>query len=149
MTLEGWEQTLGTGPLLGIAAASIAVLLLLIIRFKVHAFVALILVSLLTAAAAGIPTAQIVPVLTSGFGSTLASVALLVGLGAMLGRIVEVSAAPRSSRTPWSPDSARSEHRSPWASRRCSSASRSSSTRAWWSCCPWSSPWAVDWAARC
>ncbi|MBE1513513.1 GntP family permease [Nesterenkonia halotolerans] len=91
MTLEGWEQTLGTGPLLGIAAASIAVLLLLIIRFKVHAFVALILVSLLTAAAAGIPTAQIVPVLTSGFGSTLASVALLVGLGAMLGRIVEVS----------------------------------------------------------
>lgn len=91
MTLEGWEQTLGTGPLLGIAAASIAVLLLLIIRFKVHAFVALILVSLLTAAAAGIPTGQIVPVLTSGFGSTLASVALLVGLGAMLGRIVEVS----------------------------------------------------------
>jgi len=91
MTLEGWEQTLGTGPLLGIAAASIAVLLVLIIRFKVHAFVALILVSLLTAAAAGIPTAQIVPVLTSGFGSTLASVALLVGLGAMLGRIVEVS----------------------------------------------------------
>ncbi|GAA1143644.1 GntP family permease [Nesterenkonia lutea] len=91
MTLEGWEQSLGTAPLLGIAAGSIAVLLLLIIRFKVHAFVALILVSLLTAAAAGIPTAEIVPVLTSGFGSTLASVALLVGLGAMLGRIVEVS----------------------------------------------------------
>lgn len=91
MTLEGWEQTLGTGPLLAIAAGSIAVLLVLIIRFKVHAFVALILVSLLTAAVAGIPTAEIVPVLTSGFGSTLASVALLVGLGAMLGRLVEVS----------------------------------------------------------
>ncbi|GAA1817583.1 GntP family permease [Nesterenkonia flava] len=91
MTNDGWEQTLGTAPLLSIAAGAIAVLLLLIIRFKVHAFLALILVSLLTAAAAGIPTGLIVPTLTSAFGSTLASVALLVGLGAMLGRLVEVS----------------------------------------------------------
>lgn len=91
MTIEGWEQTLGTGPLLAIAAGSIAVLLILIMRFKIHAFLALILVSLATAAAAGIPTNEIVGVLTDGFGSTLASVALLVGLGAMLGRLVEVS----------------------------------------------------------
>ena len=91
MTIEGWEQTLDTGPLLAIAAGSIAVLLLLIIRFKIHAFLALILVSLATAAAAGIPTGEIVGVLTGGFGSTLASVALLVGLGAMLGRLIEVS----------------------------------------------------------
>ncbi|WP_150460576.1 GntP family permease [Nesterenkonia ebinurensis] len=91
MTADGWEQTLGTGPLLGIAAASIAVLLILIIRFRVHAFLALIVVSLLTAVATGIPTGEIVPTLTGSFGSTLASVALLVGLGAMLGRLVEVS----------------------------------------------------------
>lgn len=91
MTIEGWEQTLGTGPLLAIAAGSIAVLLILIMRFRIHAFLALILVSLATAAAAGIPTGEIVGVLTDGFGSTLASVALLVGLGAMLGRLVEVS----------------------------------------------------------
>ena len=91
MSIEGWEQTLGAGPLLAIAAGSIAVLLLLIIQLKVHAFLALILVSLATAAVAGIPTGEIVSVLTEGFGSTLASVALLVGLGAMLGRLVEVS----------------------------------------------------------
>nr|WP_299038046.1 GntP family permease [uncultured Pseudokineococcus sp.] len=73
------------------AAVAIAVLLLLIIRFKVHAFIALVLVSLLTAFATGIPSQFVIPTLTTGFGSTLASVALLVGLGAMLGRLVEVS----------------------------------------------------------
>ncbi|GAA1366389.1 GntP family permease [Arthrobacter rhombi] len=91
MTIENWTQTLGAGPLLGIAAVAIVVLLLLIIKLRIHAFVALILVSLLTAFATGIPAGSVVKVLTDGFGSTLASVALLVGLGAMLGRIVETS----------------------------------------------------------
>ncbi|MBM6622567.1 GntP family permease [Micrococcaceae bacterium RIT802] len=91
MTIENWTQTLGAGPLLGIAAVAIVVLLLLIIKLRMHAFVALILVSLLTAFATGIPAGSVVKVLTDGFGSTLASVALLVGLGAMLGRIVETS----------------------------------------------------------
>ena len=91
MEIDGWTQTLGAGPLLLIAAAAIAVLLVLIIKLRIHAFVALILVSLLTAFATGIPANQVVPALTSGFGSTLATVALLVGLGAMLGRLVETS----------------------------------------------------------
>ena len=91
MTIEGWTQTLGAGPLLLIAAGAIALLLFLILKLRVHAFVSLILVSLLTAFATGIPTASVVPVLTSSFGSTLATVALLVGLGAMLGRLVETS----------------------------------------------------------
>jgi GntP family gluconate:H+ symporter len=89
--VEDWTQTLGAGPLLGIAAAAVAVLLLLVIRFKVHAFLALVLVSLLTAFAAQVPAGEIVNTLLGGFGSTLASVALLVGLGAMLGRLVEHS----------------------------------------------------------
>ncbi|WPF82309.1 GntP family permease [Sanguibacter sp. 4.1] len=91
MTPEDWTQTLTAGPLLGIAAASIAVLLVLIIWLKMHAFVALVLVSLLTAVATGIPVGSVVPVMTGGFGTTLASVALLVALGAMLGRLVETS----------------------------------------------------------
>lgn len=91
MTIEGWTQTLGAGPLLLIAAASIAVLLFLIIRLRMHALLALILISLATAFATGIPADKVVPVMVSGFGSTLGTVALLVGLGAMLGRIVETS----------------------------------------------------------
>ena len=91
MEIEGWSQTLTAGPLLLIAAAAIAVLLVLIITFRVHAFLALIIISALTAFATGIPTSQVVPVLLYGFGNTLASVALLVGLGAMLGRLLETS----------------------------------------------------------
>lgn len=77
--------------LLFIMFAAIILLLVLIMKFKVHAFVALILVSLLTALVAGIPVDKILPTLLSGFGGTLASVALLVGLGAMIGRLLEIT----------------------------------------------------------
>lgn len=91
MLPEDWSQTLTATPLLLIAAAAIALLLFLIITLRLHAFLALILVSFLTAIATGIPFGSIVPVLTTGFGNTLGTVALLVGLGAMLGRLVETS----------------------------------------------------------
>lgn len=81
----------GTATLLLIAAASVALLLLLILRFRLHAFVALVLVSLMTALVTGIPFADVVPTLLQGFGSTLATVALLVGFGAMIGRMLEIT----------------------------------------------------------
>ncbi|WP_168915181.1 GntP family permease [Microcella flavibacter] len=84
-----WE--LPTAGLLLLAAGAIALLLVLIIVARLHAFLALIIVSALTAVAAGIAPGSIVSTLTSGFGSTLATVALLVGLGAMLGRLIEAS----------------------------------------------------------
>ncbi|WP_127125751.1 GntP family permease [Georgenia sp. SYP-B2076] len=89
--MENWTQTLGAGPLLGIAAGAIALLLVLVIRFKMHAFLTLVLVSLLTAFATGIPSNAIVDTMVGSFGGTLGSVALLVGLGAMLGKLVEHS----------------------------------------------------------
>ncbi|WP_458042192.1 MULTISPECIES: GntP family permease [Bacteria] len=89
--MEDWTQTLGTGPLLAIAAGAIALILVMIIVFKVHAFLTLIVVSLLTALVAGVPISAIATTLTGGFGATLATVALLVGLGAMLGRLIEHS----------------------------------------------------------
>ena len=88
---DDFEPVYGTGPLLLIAVAAVAVLLVLIMALKLHAFVALILVSLLTALVAGIPFADAVPTLLDGFGTTLASVALLVGLGAMIGKLLEVT----------------------------------------------------------
>lgn len=77
--------------LLSVAAAAIALLLLLIMRLKVHAFIALTVVSLLTAMATGVAVDKVVPTMLSGFGGTLASVALLVGLGTMIGRILEIT----------------------------------------------------------
>ncbi|HKS32984.1 MAG TPA: GntP family permease [Enterobacteriaceae bacterium] len=84
-------NTLGAGTLLGIAAAAVLLLLVLIMRFRVHAFLALTLVSIVVALATKVPFDKVVPTLLSGFGSTLAGVALLVGLGAMIGRLLEVS----------------------------------------------------------
>jgi GntP family gluconate:H+ symporter len=77
--------------LLLIAAVAVALLLLLVIRFKLHAFIALVLVSLLTALVTGIPLGDVPAALLGGFGSTLASVALLVGFGVMIGRLLEVT----------------------------------------------------------
>lgn len=91
MDMETWEPTLSTGPLLGIAAVAIALILFLVIYLRLHAFLTLVVVSVFTALAAGIPLAGVPSTLSSGFGSTLASVALLVGLGAMIGRLVEYS----------------------------------------------------------
>lgn len=94
--MEDWVPTLSAGPLLGTAAAAIALILVLVIVFKLHAFLTLIIVSAATGLAAGIPLEGIVPTMTKGFGSTLASVALLFGLGAMLGRLVETSGGAKS-----------------------------------------------------
>ena len=77
--------------LLSIAGCAIAALLLLIMRFKVHAFVSLTLVSFATAIATGIAWDKVIPTMMTGFGNTLASVALLVGLGSMIGKLQEVS----------------------------------------------------------
>ncbi|AGE87144.1 GntP family permease [Cronobacter sakazakii] len=79
------------GTLLGIAAGAVVLLLVLIMRFKVHAFLALTLVSIVVALLTKVPFDKVVPTLLTGFGSTLAGVALLVGIGAMIGRLLEVS----------------------------------------------------------
>ncbi|GAB2742142.1 GntP family permease [Nocardioides pakistanensis] len=81
----------GTATLLLIALGAVALLLVLIMKVKLHAFVSLVLVSLLTAVVAGIPPTDVPAALLSGFGGTLASVALLVGFGVMLGRMLEVT----------------------------------------------------------
>lgn len=82
---------MSTLALLGIGAGSIALLLLLIIRWQVHAFVAMMLVSFLVAFATGMPIGDIISTLIAGMGGTLGSVAILVALGSMLGRMIEVS----------------------------------------------------------
>ena len=80
----------GTG-LIWLGLAAVAVLLALVIWVRMPAFVALLLVSLATAVLSGIPLAESVGVVTGGVGKTLGSVAVVVGLGAMLGKIIEES----------------------------------------------------------
>ncbi|MEW9502012.1 GntT/GntP/DsdX family permease [Jeotgalibacillus marinus] len=74
-----------------IAVAGIFLLLFLVMRTKLHAFVALLLVSLLVGIAAGMPLEEVLKSVESGMGGTLGFVAVVVGLGAMFGRMLEVS----------------------------------------------------------
>lgn len=83
--------TLSTPGLLAVAAGAIAVLLFLIIKVKLHPFLALVIVSIATALATGVTVDDLLPTLLSGFGKTLGNVALLIGFGAILGRIVAIS----------------------------------------------------------
>ena len=89
--------------LLLIGLAGIGLLLLLIVRFKVQAFFALILTSIIVGIAAGLPLMTVpatdsdpeqigvIQAIIAGVGGTLGSVALLVALGSMLGKIIEMS----------------------------------------------------------
>ncbi|MGD6804738.1 gluconate transporter [Rossellomorea vietnamensis] len=74
-----------------VAVAGIFLLLFLVIKTKLHAFVALLLVSLIVGIAAGMPLNEVVASIQSGMGGTLGFVAVVVGLGAMFGRMLEVS----------------------------------------------------------
>lgn len=89
--MEDFVQTMSPTALLLIAAAAIGLILVLIIQFKLHAFLTLVVVSALTAIVTGIPIGEVPGVMIGDFGGTLGAVALLVALGAMLGRLIEYS----------------------------------------------------------
>ena len=73
------------------ALLAVLALILLIARFKVHPFVALVLVSLAMGAAAGMSPGTLVKAFQDGVGATLGSIAVVVGLGTMLGKMMAES----------------------------------------------------------
>ncbi|MGP9021734.1 GntT/GntP/DsdX family permease [Streptomyces sp. BR1] len=74
---------------LGIAVlAGIAVIVLLITRFKLHAFLALTIGSLALGAFAGAPLDKAITSFTTGLGNTVAGVGVLIALGAILGKLL-------------------------------------------------------------
>ena len=77
--------------LAAVVGAAVAVLLLLIIRLKQQPFVSLLLVSMATALAAGMPPETVMASIEKGMGGTLGFIAVVVGLGAMFGQLLEVS----------------------------------------------------------
>ncbi|WUN35652.1 GntP family permease [Kitasatospora sp. NBC_00315] len=67
---------------------SIGAIVLLITRLKLHPFLALTLGSALLAIVARAPFDKLLTSFSTGFGATVASVGLLIGLGAMLGKLL-------------------------------------------------------------
>jgi GntP family gluconate:H+ symporter len=70
------------------ALAGIAMIVVLITAFKVHAFLAMIIGSGVVGLASGLRAPEVIKQFEAGFGSTLGSVGILVGLGTMLGRLL-------------------------------------------------------------
>jgi Gnt-I system low-affinity gluconate transporter len=73
----------------------IAVLLFLILKLKLHAFVALLIASILVGILAGLEPLAIMDTIKVGMGNTLGFVATVIGLGAMFGAILEHSGGAR------------------------------------------------------
>lgn len=73
------------------AAVGIIVLLLLIIKFKLHPVISMIIAAIIIGVGAGMPSTMISSTVEKGVGKTLQGIALLVGLGSMFGGILEVS----------------------------------------------------------
>ncbi|MED3647714.1 GntP family permease [Halalkalibacterium halodurans] len=82
----------GAQMILGLVIA-IMVLIFLVIKTKVHVFLALIIAASITGLVGGMAPPDVVSAITEGFGSTLGSVAIIIGFGVMMGRILEVSGA--------------------------------------------------------
>jgi len=74
-------------PFLSVAIG-VALLLLLMIRFKLNGFIALILVALAVALLLGMPVDKVIASAEKGVGDTLGRLALIIGFGAMLGKLL-------------------------------------------------------------
>ena len=84
------------GPtLLVLTMAAIALLLFLILVVKLHAFLSLLISSMALGLAAGMAPAAVLKSIQSGFGEALGFIAVVVGLGAMIGRFIENSGGGR------------------------------------------------------
>jgi gluconate:H+ symporter, GntP family len=71
-----------------IVAIGIIALLILIMGFKLNTFISLIITSFGVALALGMPLEEIVKTIEAGLGGTLGHLALIFGLGAMLGKLI-------------------------------------------------------------
>ncbi|MBV8624034.1 MAG: GntP family permease [Herbaspirillum sp.] len=77
--------------LLVYALVAVIALIVLIAKFKMNPFIVLIVVSLVLGLAVGMPMGNIVKAFETGVGNALGHIALVVGLGTMLGKMMAES----------------------------------------------------------
>ncbi|QBI21683.1 GntP family permease [Egibacter rhizosphaerae] len=77
-------------PLLALVIG-IAIIIVLIIRTRIDAFIALLLAAIAVGLIAGLPMGATTEAIVTGFGNTLGSIGIVIGLGVMIGKLLEVS----------------------------------------------------------
>ncbi|WP_323840488.1 gluconate transporter [Photorhabdus africana] len=75
------------------AVGSVLLLLFLVMKARIHAFVALILVSMGAGVFSGMPLDKIAETMQEGMGGTLGFLAIVVALGAMFGKVLHETGA--------------------------------------------------------
>ena len=92
-------------PLIALLVFGIALLLVLILRFKLQAFLALILVSVGVAVASkivnpdAVPLTQVAGTIVNSMGGALGFIATIIGIGAIFGAVLEHSGGTQSLAT--------------------------------------------------
>lgn len=84
---------MSTATLVLTAVGSVLLLLLLVMKARLHAFVALMLVSVGAGILSGMPLGKITETMQQGMGGTLGFLAIVVALGAMFGKILHETGA--------------------------------------------------------
>jgi gluconate transporter len=79
-----------------LTVATLALLLVLILGVKLHAFLALLISAMFMGLAAGMPPDKVLKSIQTGFGDALGFIAVVLGLGAMIGRFLEYSGGGRA-----------------------------------------------------
>lgn len=79
-------------PIIGLVMA-VFVLIFLVLRTKVHPLIAMIIAACIAGITGGMSVHDSLDAITRGFGSTLGTIGIVIGLGVMMGRILEVSGA--------------------------------------------------------
>lgn len=71
----------------------IAVMIILVMKTKTHTFIALLLAALITGMVGKMAPSEAITAIQDGFGSTLKSTGIIIGLGVMMGGILEKTGA--------------------------------------------------------
>lgn len=79
-------------PIIGLLVA-VFVLVILVLRTRVHAFIAMLIASAIAGLIGGMSVDSTLGAITKGFGGTLGGIGIVIGLGVMMGSILEVSGA--------------------------------------------------------
>jgi gluconate transporter len=87
---------MSTGALVGLVLFGIALLLILVAVVRLHAFIALLVTSLVVAVLGGIPLAEIAGLIQTEMGGTLGYIAVVIGVGAMFGEMLQRSGGARA-----------------------------------------------------
>ncbi len=87
---------MSTPFILFLVISAVVLLLLMVLKLKINAFISLLIISIYVGILAGMPLNAIMQSIQDGMGSTLGFVATVVGLGAIFGQMLESSGGAES-----------------------------------------------------